>query len=222
MEVKKAAFVTYASIFIMGFINAFSMKLGPVGSAVTPQTGNVINIGINLANKNWEGLQINLMLFVGFIIGVIFSLLFVNALKNRTVQHVINWTIFALPIAFYPFYMQFLTKPIACLVLGIASGAGLGFFRKIFHIDINNAMATGNVRFLGVWFAEAFIKRSRTEKKEVFTFVIFLLAVFFFAFGAFLCIGLSNIEKNMTFPLMKIVFIILCVIPYFFAPKKAA
>ena len=235
-EIFRYAFLTVASIYIMGFINAYALGTGHwlLGSMVTPQTGNIIWIGKNLAEGNWPYLLSNLALFLGFIGGVIFSHLAQNIFAYKLKQYIFNWSIFIFPIIIFPITMHFKTPQVAFLIIGFSSGVGLGFFRKLYHLDINNAMATGNVRFLGMWFAEAFIKKSRTEKKEVFTFQLFLICVSAFAFGAFCYVmaaklGGTEIVKFYTssryttdvatFYISEIVLIIICVTPYFFIPR---
>ena len=209
----KYAFLTFASIFIMGYVNGFALNTPQLGMLVTPQTGNVIQLGLNSANGNWLALSKNILLFAGFIGGVIFSLLTQNKYPNKTVQFFFSWGCFAAPMALYPLY-SFVGSHLSLLILAFASGSGLGFFRKIYHLDINNAMATGNVRFLGVWGAEAFIKKARTEKKEVFTFVIFLICVVLFAAGAF-SFAVANKLGSATGTL-----IVICLIPCLFAPSN--
>ncbi|MCL2066758.1 MAG: DUF1275 domain-containing protein [Treponema sp.] len=223
-ELRRLAFLTWASIFIMGYLNGFAIRTAFLGSAVTPQTGNVLQMGLNTAAGNWPALLVNFALFFGFIIGVIFALFTQNSIKHKTGQFIFSWTIFALPIALFPFYMQFLNRNIAFLILGFVSGVGLGFFRKIYHLDINNAMATGNVRFLGIWFAEAFMKKARTDKKEVFTFVIFLVCILLFALGAFFYGVFSKLDNDGSgsFSFVNTALIIFCAIPYLAAPKNTA
>jgi len=221
-NVTRIALITWSSIFVMGYMNGFARATASdtLGALVTPQTGNVIAIGENLADGNMANLTWNLTLFLGFIIGVILPLFLANIMKNKTTQFIFNWTIFALPYALYPFYASAISKPVAFLILGIASGLGLGFFRQIYHLDINNAMATGNVRFLGIWFGEAFLKRSRTDKKEVFTFCIFFICVFLFGLGAFLARLADGGQPVAGLSLAHLLLIVFCIIPYFFAPKN--
>jgi uncharacterized membrane protein YoaK (UPF0700 family) len=179
----KVAFLTAASIFIMGYLNALALNTYDLGTMITPQTGNVIWLGLNAAMGYWGYFLENLGLFLGFIGGAIFALFTQNSFKNKNAQFYYNWTVFVLPIMLYPLVLQYVAAPwISFTILGFAAGAALGFFRKMYHLEINNAMATGNVRFLGLHFAGAFIKKN---KKEMSTFLIFLTCVIAFAGGAF-------------------------------------
>jgi len=183
----KVAFLTMASIFVMGYLNALALNTHALGMMITPQTGNVIWMGIYAASGYWPYFFETLGLFFGFMGGAVFALFTQNLFKNKDTQFYWNWTFFALPIALYPVLFQYVVPPIvALLLLGFAAGATLGFFRKAYHIEINTSMATGNVRFLGLHFAQAFLhKKTKGDKKEIKTFWIFFVAVFSFAFGAF-------------------------------------
>jgi len=179
----KVAFLTAASIFIMGYLNALALNTYDLGTMITPQTGNVIWLGLNAAMGYWAYFLENLGLFLGFLTGAIIAMLTQGIFKNKSLQFYYNWTVFVLPILLYPLVLQYVASPwISFTLLGVSAGATLGFFRKMYHLEINTSMATGNVRFLGLHFAGAFIKKN---KKEISSFFIFLICVLAFAGGAF-------------------------------------
>ncbi|MCL2350875.1 MAG: DUF1275 domain-containing protein [Defluviitaleaceae bacterium] len=179
----KVAFLTIMSIFIMGYLNALALNTYALGMMITPQTGNVIWMGIYAASGYWGYFLETVGLFFGFMGGAIFALFTQHLFRNKSTQFFWNWSFFIVPIVAYPFVMQYIVPPVAALfLLGFSAGATLGFFRKVYHMEINTSMATGNVRFLGIHFAGAFLKKN---KKEISTFWIFFIAVFAFAFGAF-------------------------------------
>jgi len=190
----KVSFITAASIFILGYINAFALNTHDLGSMITPQSGNIIWLGINAASGYWSFFANDLGLFFGFIGGVIFVLFTKNIFKN-TLQFFFNWTMFVLPVMLYPLIMQYVVPSyISFFILGFASGVALGNFRRIYHLEINNAMATGNVRFLGIHFAGAFLRKNKNELAD---FWIFLLCVFLFAFGAFFYTIFAQFDYNL-------------------------
>jgi len=191
----KVAFMTGASIFVLGYINGLALNTSDLGSMITPQTGNIIWLGLNAAAGYWGYFFENLMLMFGFMGGAIFALFTQSLFKNKKTQFFFNWTTFVLPVILYPLILQYVAPPfISFFVIGFSSGAVLGFFRKMYHMEINNAMATGNVRFLGIHFAGAFLKRN---KKEVASFWIFFTCVFLFAAGAFLYAILAQMDYNL-------------------------
>lgn len=195
----KVAFLTVSSIFIMGYLNALALNTYDLGSMLTPQTGNIIWLGINAASGYWGYFIENLGLFFGFMIGAVFALFTHNLFRNKNAQFFWNWSFFVIPIAIYPLVFQYMVQPaVSFFVLGFSAGATLGFFRKIYHMEINTSMATGNVRFLGLHFAQAFIKKdTKGDKKEIFTFWIFFVSVFAFALGAFVYGVFARIDSGL-------------------------
>ena len=191
----RVAFLTGASIFIMGYMNSYALNTYDLGLMLTPQSGNIIWLGIYAASGYWHLFFDSLGLFLGFIIGVIFALFTQDFFKNKTTQFYFNWSVFVLPFIAYPLFMQYVLPPIVSyLVLGFACGVGLGFFRKMYHLEINNAMATGNARFLGLSFAEAFLKKN---KKEVVSFWIFFLCILLYVGGAFVYTKLAQADYHL-------------------------
>jgi len=179
----------------MGYLNAYSLNTNDLGVMITPQTGNVIWMGLNLASGYWTYFFENLGLFFGFMSGAVFALFTQSSFASKTTQFYYNWSVFVLPVMLYPVVMQYVIPPvISFFVIGFASGAALGFFRKMYHMEINNAMATGNVRFLGLHFAGAFIKKN---PKEVATFWVFFTCVFLFAAGAFMYAMFARVDLNL-------------------------
>ena len=83
-------------------------------------------------------------------------------------------------------------------------------------------MATGSAMFAGMQLVE-FIKKK--DKKELVTFVLFMVAVLVFALGAGIYQLLHNIQYDETsteyvvFSLTNIALLLFCIIPYFFYPK---
>jgi len=195
----KVAFLTMASIFIMGYLNALALNTHALGMMITPQTGNVIWMGIYAGTGEWMYLLETLGLFFGFMGGAVFALFTQNKFSNKTTQFYWNWSFFVIPIALYPFALQYVVPPVVALILlGFAAGATLGFFRKAYHMEINTSMATGNVRFLGLHFAQAFLhKKTKGDKKEIKTFWIFFVAVFSFALGAFFYVIFARIDASL-------------------------
>ncbi|MCL1802286.1 MAG: DUF1275 domain-containing protein [Eubacteriaceae bacterium] len=187
-----ASFVTSASIFILGYLNAFALNTHDLGTMITAQSGNVIWLGINAASGYWGLFFDNFSLFIGFIAGAVFAAHTQSLQKNMARQFFFNWSMFAVPVVIYPLLMQYVVPSyISFIVLGFVSGIALGYFRQLHHLEINNAMATGNVRFLGLHFAGAFLKKN---KKEAAAFWTYFVCVFLYAFGAFVYTKLAQMD----------------------------
>lgn len=233
------AFITASTIFIMGFVNGMALHTYQLSAMVTAQSGNVIWMGLNPVfaltqdSSYWASFASTLMLFFGFVFGCGFAVMTLAKFTNKLHQFFFNWAFFALPVALYPFYMQFINSQFAFLMMGLSAGFGVGFFRRMYHLDqINNAMATGSVRFLGVHFAGAFLKKN---KAELFTLWIFVICVLMFSLGAALFAFASHLDystgivseqvhrlfvrqDHALFSITHITLLVICVIPMFFAP----
>ena len=192
----RVAFLTIMSIFIMGYLNALALNTYALGTMITPQTGNIIWLGINAGWGAWGPFFENVGLLFGFMGGAVFALYTQNIFAKKTTQFFWNWTVFVLPIAIYPILLQYTIAPwIAFILLGFAAGATLGFFRKVYHMEINTSMATGNVRFLGLHFANAFLRKgTKGSKTEIASFWVFFVAVLAFALGAFVYVMFARID----------------------------
>ena len=225
----KVAFITGATIFIMGYVNSMALHTEHLGLMVTPQTGNIVWLGMNPVFGEMGRWASNWLLFFGFVFGCGFAVVMNKKFENKRTQFFFNWSFFALPLVLYPFYAPAVNSQIAFLLMGLSAGFGVGFFRIMYHLDqINNAMATGSVRFIGVYFAEVFVKKNR---KEMFTLWIFVLCVLLFALGGtvFAILHILNgggmfeptnldVAGN-TFSPINIALVIFCIIPCFFAPS---
>ena len=227
------AFITASTIFIMGFMNGLALHTDQLSAMVTAQSGNVIWMGLNPVFGEWGAFASNLMLLFGFVFGCGFAVMTLARFEDKLKQFFFNWSFFAIPAALYPFYMPFINSQIAFLMMGLSAGFGCGFFRRMYHLDqINNAMATGSVRFLGVHFAGAFLRKN---KAELFTLWIFVICVLMFSFGAALFAITSILDYSSgiisqqisryfdranapLFSITNITLIVICIIPCFFAP----
>ncbi|MCL1934941.1 MAG: DUF1275 domain-containing protein [Defluviitaleaceae bacterium] len=223
----KVAFLTLATIFIMGYLNALSLRTTDLGVMITAQSGNIVWLGIDftqaiMGHGEWIRFFSRISLFLGFAGGAGFALATANMFKNKRVQFYYDWSVFSIPIIIYPLFLQYNIPSIVSLfLLGFPAGATLGFFRKLYHLDVNTSMATGSARFVGLEFVEMLRKK---DKKAVFTFFLFLIAVLTFSFGAGIYQFIRNIQPAVSTPEYQLVsytniaLIIFCVIPYLFYP----
>ena len=184
----KVAILTTMSIFVMGYLNALALNTHNLGTMISAQSGNVIWLGINAAGGYWGAFLENFMLFAGFIAGIFLALCLSNKFKNPSTQAIFNWTLFIAPIIAYPLVLQYVVPPfISFFVLAFACGMALRFFRNMYHLQVNNAMATGSVMFLGV----------SLKDKKAFDLFLFFILVFAFAAGAFLYVMMARIDYGL-------------------------
>lgn len=189
----KVAFLTAASIFVMGYLNALALNTFDLGTMVSAQSGNVIWLGLNAAGGYWLAFIENIGLLLGFAGGAAFAMLTQAIFKSKVHQFFYNWAVFILPILAYPIFLQYFAPAwLSYIVIGFACGAVLGFFRKMYHLEINNAMATGSARFLGL----EMVNTIKKNDKAVKSLLIFLICVLAFAGGAFLYGMLLHVDYS--------------------------
>ena len=195
VDTFKVAFITAASIFVMGFLNGLALDTYGLSVMISAQSGNVVWMGLNAAGGYWAAFFDNLALFFGFAGGAAFALFTQNLFKHKQKQFFYNWTVFVLPIILYPLVLQYVAPQfVAMIMLGFVSGAALGFFRKMYHLEINNAMATGSARFIGLHAAGALAKK---DKREAFSLFLFFVCIFSFAAGAFCYVMLARMDYGL-------------------------
>ena len=226
----KVAFLTGATIFIMGYVNAMALHTYWLSKMVTPQTGNVVWMGVYPVVGDWSAWGAALLLFFGFVFGCGFAVCTNKKFENKTTQFFFNWLLFAVPVAIYPFIMDIIRTHVGFLLMGLSAGFGVGFFRVMYHLDqINNAMATGSVRFIGVYFAEVFVKKNAKEK---FTLVLFVICVALFALGGTVFAVMHGIDGGVAgapdsrtlvsqgVSAVSIALLVFCILPCVCAPKN--
>ncbi|MCL1999660.1 MAG: DUF1275 domain-containing protein [Turicibacter sp.] len=234
---RKVAFLTLATIFIMGYVNALALRTIDITTMITAQSGNIVWLGMDFTravmgfdgvgyyDDYWLMFFQRISLFLGFATGAGIALATKEIFQNKRLQFYYNWTLFAMPILAYPLILQYNIAPIVSIfLLGFSSGATLRFFRKLFHLEVNTAMATGSAMFVGMHFVEWIKKKDR---KELFTLFLFLLAVLMFSFGSGIYQMLHDIQYPVEFlPDQYNLFsttnwalLAFCIIPYFFYPK---
>ena len=194
-DVFKVAFITAASIFVMGYLNGMALDTYGLAVMISAQSGNVIWMGLNAAGGYWTDFLGNISLFFGFAFGAGFALFTQNLFSHKPKQFFYNWTVFVVPIMLYPFILQYVVPPaVAVFFLGFASGCALGFFRKMYHLEVNNAMATGSARFVGLHLAGTIAKK---DKHEAFSLWLFFICIVAFAGGSFLYGMLARVDYSL-------------------------
>ena len=108
----KVAFMTGASLFVMGYVNGLALNTNDLGVMVTPQTGNIIWLGLNAASGYWHYFLENLGLMFGFMGGAVFALYTQSLLANKKAQFFFNWSVFIVPVILYPLVLQYVVPPV--------------------------------------------------------------------------------------------------------------
>ncbi|TLG77478.1 YoaK family protein [Culicoidibacter larvae] len=208
---SKATFITCLSTFILGYINAYSL-LFENSSLVSPQTGNLVNLGIKLSQGFSAGLLTNLMIFSGFGIGCFLAPWLLSKVKNKQIEFFLTWTVFVAPIWINLLFINTITPLFSILLLSFVSGVGLCFFRKINQLDLNNNIMTGNLKNMYAALFEVTILK-KVEKYK--TILEYALIIFLFFIGTFIAGLLSSYGAFVTL----VIIVGLSLVPYLFNLK---
>lgn len=161
-------FLTGLGVFIIGYINAYSMLLDNQSFA-GPQTGNMIWLGIHLGQLDFPGLFSNLVLLLSFCLGCLIA-------DHLTNKPLLNWTVFALPIWLNTLLLPIIVPWQSIFLFTFSNAIGICKFRKLDGTALNMTIHTGNLRFV---MGHLVSKKLRSARP-------FLLAIFLCIFGAFL------------------------------------
>ena len=177
---------------MLGYINAHAV-LFDVGAFVSPQTGNLINMAIRLAQGDMQGLIITLLIFGGFFLGAFLATYVLAKSKNIKMGFYIQWSVFFIPILINFLFLDSIALRLMIFNYSFVSGAALCFFRKIGDIEVNNSIVTGNMRFMGNALFEVTFFKNR-KKRAIFW--AFTLATFLFFLGSLVMALLSDLGRN--------------------------
>ncbi|MCL2171575.1 MAG: DUF1275 domain-containing protein [Defluviitaleaceae bacterium] len=181
-NIWRVGFITLASTFILGFLNGHTQSLRE--AFVSPQTGNLINLGLDIANADIPAIITGSLMFSAFVLGCIIAHLFIRRKIAPRLEFFLGWSLFVLPIFIYLIFEQYFSDNGIIFLLSCASGIALGFFRKIGHVELNNNIVTGNMRFLGINLVESLLTRDGTRIRA---FWIYFAGIFAFFLGALIC-----------------------------------
>lgn len=163
-----------------GFMDAYSY-LGRGGVFANAQTGNILLLGVNLAQGKFENIIRYLLPILAFICGVLFSLIVRSLSKNRKLhwrQLVLIFEAIAFMIvAFIPVKHNLLANAI----ISLACGMQLEAFRKVLGYPIATTMCIGNVR---EGTECLYLYATKKDKLKLKKGLICFGVVFFFIIGA--------------------------------------
>jgi len=214
MRIKnwKETVITCFSLLVSGFLNGHTQV--DMGIFVGPQTGNVVNLGLNLANGDGEMWMRNLINFLSFIAGCALATILIRKLNSKSKQFMVGWTILTVATIGFILFQSDLPINLNVFVMSVVSGITLCFFRKIGHVELNNVVVTGNMRSIAMSAVDTF---GFKNEKSFSTFVVIAMGVFFFFLGALL-FGIANRwgGNSVLFAGM-----FLCFVPFLFMPRSS-
>lgn len=185
--------ITIFSIFLMGFIDAytFTEKGGVFTSA---QTGNVIILFSRLIDGDWLNTALNISSFVGFIAGAFIGQAILDYFRQKDSPKYLVFLLYQILFLYIISFLQTIVNGnLLVFLLGVLGGYELTIFRKLGRTTVNNGIMTGNVKDLMNHFYKMVVYKNKKSIYEVKTIFISLLV---FLCGIGLGILLITIESN--------------------------
>lgn len=201
----KQTIITCFGMLITGFMNGHTQV--NMGIFVGPQTGNLINMALNLSFGLQEAFLRNFTNFTAFLLGCIIGTLMVRKIKGRTALPIIGWTTIVVPFLLYMVFFKQFHFNISIFILSITSGIAISIFRKIADVELNNIIQTGNMRTFSMALLDTFFMGNKEKMK---TFLVFGTGIGLFFLGSFLYGITYAIGENSA----MIFALILSVVPY--------
>lgn len=175
-----------------GFLDVYTYLLrGKVFA--NAQTGNMVLLGISMADGNWKGILYYLLPILSFSVGVLIADIIKDSFKENKTLHWRQIILFieGLMLLFtisIPSSLNWLANSIISLVCALQ----VETFRKFRENPYATTMCTGNLRS-ATWHLYSFIKTK--EKKSLKNSLQYFVIIGFFIFGAligsYLCTAFS-------------------------------
>lgn len=150
------------------------------------QTGNIILLGINILNSNFEELIHYLIPIFSFMFGVIATRMFQQRYSehhDQSLRPVCLMTVELILIILTAFLSPFLSDRFASALISITAAIQLQEFRKLKGAPFTSLMMTGNLRIVAEGLYDGVAKKDRSAlNRGLDTLAI----VFSFLFGALL------------------------------------
>jgi uncharacterized membrane protein YoaK (UPF0700 family) len=195
--------ITGLSTLILGFLNAYSAIFNH-STLISAQTGNLVNLGIELSRGQIHLLADNLCLLLGFAAGCGLGAVFISKCqKNR----LFGWSLFSAIIWLSTLLSPWMTANHSVVVFSFLSGIALTFFRNFEKSNLNNGIMTGNLKNFYAYVVNFLL---RNKKEELKLALDILILVFLFFLGSFLGGAASSLGKGAMLTAVSLS----CLIPY--------
>lgn len=168
--------------FSGGFFDAYTFT-NSNGIFANAQTGNLIFIGIEIANENYTSALNYLPAMIFFVFGVIFNEYILNKDKFLFKNQCLNLSlIIQISLLFFVYFFErFNNIDIKPLVISFVCAMQFDSFRKVNNIPFASIFCTGNLRSASEHlFKYLFLKKNESKEKSIIYFSIifsFLLGV---------------------------------------------
>lgn len=168
--------------FVGGFFDSYSF-INSHGVFANSQTGNLIFVGIEIANSNYYGALNYLPPVMFFIIGVMFNELILYKNPKIAINRYINFSLFIqiLVLIFAYIFPYMANVDIRPLLISFVCAMQFDSFRTINKIPFASIFCTGNLRSASEHIFKYFVVGEKSSKAKIFIYslliIIFLLGV---------------------------------------------
>lgn len=180
---------TGLSTLILGFLNAYSAIYNH-STLISAQTGNLVNLGIELSKGEIDSAADNLCLLVGFGAGCTLAAVLISECKKNWR---FGWSVFSVIIWLSTVFNSILTSNLSVVVYSFLSGIALTFFRDFEKSNLNNGIMTGNLKNFYSYLVNFVLRHKREEAKLALDI---LLLVLLFFLGSFLGGASASLGKT--------------------------
>lgn len=212
---KILTILTIFSIFLMGFIDAFTF-ITQDGLFASAQTGNMVVLAAKLFEGNPIEAFVHLASFVGFSVGAFMAQGVIERFKEygwrKYRSYLLLQVIFLFIIAII---QQHVGASVIGFLLGLLAGYELTVFRKIKSTSINNGIMTGNTKNL---MNNLYLAIFKKDKEALHTFFTLLLGVGIFMLG----VGIGTIVLSFGIQLnLRLAFFLTGIVYIWLLAKRA-
>ncbi len=175
MSKKLLILSSFLLSFIGGFFDVYCL-LYRGGKYAFLQTGNLLNIPVDIANKNYDNLILGSFLFIAFIIGLFLAYLigyFLTKKNKEKYTHLILLVIMLLlitPNYFFPKTEGIDLSYIGIFGLGVMGGILLESFRN-YYVAFTSTMMTNNCKMLVHSFLDGLLYKKNGELHKSLIYV---------------------------------------------------
>lgn len=194
-----------------GFLDSYTY-IDRGGVFANAQTGNIVLLGVSLAEKSWLNSLIYIFPIIAFILGVFVSNFIKNSsLKNSEEALIILEIIILGILVVFP---DTFPDNIVNIVISFIASVQVSTFRKLVNSPYCSTMCTGNLRSASDALFEYIDSKDKATLKKFF---LYLIVIFTFISGAILGAVLTmQFSSN---ALLFCIFILLLTLLLFFSEK---
>ncbi|MDR2832637.1 MAG: DUF1275 family protein [Streptococcaceae bacterium] len=164
---KLETYLTVLAIFLMGYLDAYSMNFLD-NAIISAQTGNLSKLIGEIAQGNWLGTLPYLGMLLGFAAGCVGAYL-LSAKLYGTMK---SWFVFSMFIYVITIFHPFISKEISMMLLSCATGIALTFFKNMNGLEALVGIQTGNLKRVWVGLTDLFVFKNHQNKNVLIKVVI--------------------------------------------------